>query len=184
MTSGERISQLHDVARPGELRKGLRLVNDLQTDPPVFTGRTSSNKPGANGGRSSSHSRTTARGIGRCDSSSRVGTTTWHSSSQKTASPCGCLQGTYAITDSQGQTQPTVKRPQDATSGPCSHQPTEGIHRPETGPLPPRAALEKTPPDNPRAKSVGAVPPHPHRPAGPRSNSTRRPDLEPSQMPK
>ena len=40
MTSGERISQLHDVARPGELRKGLRLVDDLQTDPPVFTGRT------------------------------------------------------------------------------------------------------------------------------------------------
>ena len=38
MTSGERISQLHDVARPGELRKGLRLVDDLQTDPPVFTG--------------------------------------------------------------------------------------------------------------------------------------------------
>ena len=62
MTSGERISQLHDVARPGELRKGLRLVDDLQTDPPIFTGRTSSNTPSANDGRSSSHSRTTARG--------------------------------------------------------------------------------------------------------------------------
>ena len=35
----------------GELRKGLRLVDDLQTDPPVFTGRTSSNTPSANGGR-------------------------------------------------------------------------------------------------------------------------------------
>ena len=62
MTSGERISQLHDVARPGELRKGLRLVDDLQTDPPIFTGRTSSNTPSANDGRSFSHSRTTARG--------------------------------------------------------------------------------------------------------------------------
>ena len=110
MTSGERISQLHDVARSGELRKGLRLVDDLQTNPPVFTGRTSSNTPGANGGRSSSHSRTTARGIGRCASSSRVGTTTWHSSSQKTASPCGCPQGTYAGTDGQGQTQPPPRR--------------------------------------------------------------------------
>ena len=39
--------------------------------------------------------------------------------SQKTASPCGCTQGTYAGTDGQGQTQP----PPDATSGPCSHQP-------------------------------------------------------------
>ena len=38
----------------GELRKGLRLVDDLQTNPPVFTGRTSSNTPGANGGRGSS----------------------------------------------------------------------------------------------------------------------------------
>ena len=37
MTSGERISQLHDVARPGELRKGLRLVDDLQTYPPIYT---------------------------------------------------------------------------------------------------------------------------------------------------
>ena len=62
MTSGERISQLHDFARPGELRKGLRLVDDLQTDSPIFTGRTSSNTPSANDGRSSSHSRTTARG--------------------------------------------------------------------------------------------------------------------------
>ena len=65
MTSGERISQLHDVARPGELRKGLRLVDDLQTDPPILTGRTSSNTPSANDGRSSSHSRTTARGPSR-----------------------------------------------------------------------------------------------------------------------
>ena len=88
MTSGERISQLHDVARPGELRKGLRLVDDLQTYPPVFTGRTSSNTPGANGGRSSSHSRTAARGIGRCASSSRVGTTNGRSSRRTSRVPC------------------------------------------------------------------------------------------------
>ena len=56
------------------------------------------------------HSRTTARGIGRCASSSRVGTTTWHSSSQNTASPCGCTQGTHAGTDGQGQTQPPPGR--------------------------------------------------------------------------
>ena len=110
MTSGERISQLHDVARSGELRKGLRLVDDLQTNPPVFTGRTSSNTPGANGGRSSSHSRTTARGIDRCASSSRVGTTTWHSSSQNTASPCGCTLCAPAGTDGQGQTRPPPGR--------------------------------------------------------------------------
>ena len=39
----------------GELRKGLRLVDDLQTDPPVFTGRTSSNTPSANGGDRGGH---------------------------------------------------------------------------------------------------------------------------------
>ena len=36
MTSGERISQLHDVARPGELRKGLRLVAGIPQIKPTF----------------------------------------------------------------------------------------------------------------------------------------------------
>ena len=51
MTSGERIGQLHHVARPGEPGKDPRPMDDLQTGPPVLTGRTPSNTTRANGER-------------------------------------------------------------------------------------------------------------------------------------
>ena len=74
--------------------------------------------------------------------------------SQKTASPCGCIQGKYAGTDSQG-------RPARRQTPPGHHlrpllTSTELKHPgPETGPPPPPAALENRPPDSPRVKSVG-----------------------------